>query len=160
VTLQQAERTLTLAGQLANLRETFDARGDAVIDARLRTYLAFRTEAAGAGSGTRRYEASAVPFLPAFSEEGHHGAGRLGGREARGGGAHLPAFREEGHSLLNGEGGSYRGIGYCLSSARLSSRTLTAGSPKNPSARPSVFCSTRVLTSSTVIPRVFATRGV
>ena len=49
--------------------------------------------------------------------------------------------------------------GYCESSARFSSSTLTRASPKKPSWRPWVLASTRRLTSASEMPRSRATRG-
>src|SRR5262249_11369678 len=55
--------------------------------------------------------------------------------------------------------GAYLRIGHRSSSARFSSSTLTRGSPRNPSCRPSTCDSTRRRISASAAPRSRATRG-
>ena len=87
----------------------------------------------------RRPDVHTKPGAPVF----------FGARQQRFGGGQ----RRVGHARI------YFFIGYCASSARFSSSTLTRGSPRKPSVRPSVCASTSRRTSASAMPRSRATRG-
>jgi hypothetical protein len=65
------------------------------------------------------------------------------------------------HTVVEGnEESSHRhAYFFALSRARLSSNTLTRGSPRNPRSRPDVYFFSRARTAAWLIPLALATRG-